>query len=143
MESVFSFVPKEGPLTIFGELLIGTVYLGQYQVHLRGYCCYAGSTALAVYHNPCLSVPVYLPEMVVESWAQWKALLARTPGEIRFGEGFEDAVLSLEEFIKIVEERAGPRVWGRDGKLLSSPYDYMLRSPKDRHRHQMEDHDMN
>ena len=134
MQSFFTFTPKEGPLTIFGSLLVGTVHLGQYQVHLRGYRCFGPSTGVEVCHNPCLNLHVDLPELVVESWADWKNLLASTPGEIYFGDGFEDPELSLEEFIKMVEERAGPHALGRDGQPLSSPYDYIHSSGKDSHQ---------
>jgi hypothetical protein len=138
MERLFTFVPAEGPLTIYGYLRIGTVHLDQYQVHLRGYRHYGGLTELDVPHNPCLGVPVDLPPLEIESWSAWKTLLASTPGEINFGEGFEDAVLSLDEFIKLVEERASPRTLGRDGKPLSSPYEYIRNSQKERHLKQME-----
>ena len=143
MQKNFTFVPKDCPLTVFESILIGRVHLDQYQVHLQGYRNYGGWTQLDVPRNPHLTAHLNLPELVVESWADWKSLLASTPGEINFGTGFEDNVLPLEGFIQMVEDRASPKTLGRNGVPLSSPYEYLHNSGKATHKLMTEDPDAN
>lgn len=134
MKTPYIFILAEGPLTIYHHLLIGTLYLGQYQIHLRGYEVQEGWTRLEVYHNPCLEVGIHLPRLEIASWADWKALFESTPGKIQVDDDFDEVTISVEDFIRMVEEKASPQTVGRDGKPLSSPYDYIHSSDNDIHK---------
>jgi hypothetical protein len=134
LRTEYFFIPSEGPLTRYYQLLIGTLHRGQYQIHLRGYEVREGWTRLEVYNNPCLEVGVDLPGLDIESWADWKALLESTPGKIQVGDDYDENVISSESFIQMVEEQASPFALDRNGKPLSSPYNYIHNSGKDLHK---------
>lgn len=118
----YRFQPSEGPLTAYGSICIGESYGNEFQFHLRGYDVDGNYTQLEVPFAPALSFPAELPPIHVETWAEWKALLTSTKGHIYYD--FDDEI-SIENFIKMVEDR-GPKsttMW--QGQPLSSPYDFM------------------
>ena len=115
MSTNFYFIPSEGPLAAFGRLHLGKS-CGGAQFIFQAYVEEGGKRQISV-SNTGLSLEIEVPRIVVKSWADWKALLRATAGQIESEYG---TAYTIDEFEKEIAEHA-PGVPG-----LRSPYDTLV-----------------
>jgi hypothetical protein len=103
MSTNIYFTPTDGPLVAFGRLHIGK-FSGN-QVSFQAYDEEGGKKQVSVNPQAGLSMEVDIPRLVIKSWADWKALLCSTPGEIESEYATPYSIAELED--EIVQLRPG------------------------------------